>query len=145
MSKSGISLSYWNLPALAIVQLINGVVDSPAYKYVNPGDGIQYLSLFGVNAYASTLFYVSTIGTYRLTFNYACSPTYSGNPLRITLNGNTITQLSYITTSWTPYTIDININEIGNHTLLFKGMKGGTQTAISNISVILLGGSSGSI
>ena len=84
MSKSGISLSFWSIPALGVIQLINGSVTG-TYLYNSPGVGVQYLSLFGVNAFASQPFYVSTIGTYTLTFNYASAlgSAYNiGNPLK---------------------------------------------------------------
>ena len=89
MAKSGISLSYWSIPALGIVQLINGTV-SGTYLYNSPGVGVQYFSMFGVNGYASQTFYASTTGTYRLTFNYASAlgSTYNiGNPLKISITG----------------------------------------------------------
>ena len=139
MSKSGITLNYWRIDSTPAGKLIRGVV-SGMYNYISPGSGIQHLSLFGVFAYASQTFYVYNTGIYRLTFNYASSTTYPGNPLKLSLNCCNLAQSSVYKTSWATYTLVININTIGNNSLLFKGAKAGSQAGITNILLVLLGG-----
>ena len=40
--------------------------------------------------------------------------------------------------TWDTYSLDINITTIGNQTLIFKGNKAASETAITNISLVSL-------
>ena len=79
------------------------------------------MALWGTQSYASQKIYVTTIGIYRLTIDYCGTKNYTGNHLKISLNGNNLTQISVNKSTWNTYTLDINITTTGNQTLVFKG------------------------
>ena len=91
ISKSGITPPSWSLNNIAASQLINGVVGY-SYQYINPGTGIQYLSIFGTNTYASQTFHAPSVGVYKLSFDYASSISYPPIPLRMSINGSILSQ-----------------------------------------------------
>ena len=113
----------------------NGLVQS--YSLLQAYDGQWFAFLRQASGSLSQTFNVSQDTNLTLNFALALRPNYSsGQVVKVSLDGNTLTTLPATSTTWTLETIGLGLVSSGIHTIAFQGISGSSGDTTSFIDAV---------